>query len=214
MNGGPPVGGGLIAFEGIDGSGKSTQARLLADRVGAMLTFEPGATDLGSALRALLLDPHRPAVDGRAEALLMVADRAQHVAQVVRPALDAGRWVVTDRYSASTLAYQGFGRGLDGGELASLIAWATGGLVPDLTVLVDLPVAAASARRLGSAEDRFEGEGAGFQQRVADGYHRMAREFAEGWLVVDGSGTVSEVADAVWSGVRALIEGVPPVGSS
>jgi dTMP kinase len=197
--------GRLIALEGIDGCGKSTQARLLADRLGAHLTFEPGATRLGGSLRTLLLDPDQPPVSGRAEALLMAADRAQHIAEVVQPALDAGTWVVTDRFSASTLAYQGYGRGLDGSELASLIGWATQGLTPDLTVLIDVPVDLARERRGGSDQDRLELEGELFQRRVAEGYHRLAEEAVTPWLVVDGTGPVEEVAAAVWSGVEGLL---------
>jgi dTMP kinase len=201
--------GGLVAFEGIDGCGKSTQARLLADRLGALLTFEPGGTGLGSSLRGLLLDSDQPPVDQRTEALLMAADRAQHVAEVVRPALDEGRWVVTDRFSASTLAYQGYGRGMAQAELVGLIEWATGGLGPDLTVLVDVPVDEAAARRRGTDQDRFELQGSRFHQRVADGYHRLAEEGSAGWVVVDGTGTVDEVAGAVWTGLVAFIERAP-----
>ncbi len=199
--------GRLIALEGIDGCGKSTQAHLLADRLGALLTFEPGATTLGSSLRRLLLDPERPTVAERTEALLMAADRAQHVAEVVRPALDQGTWVVTDRFSASTLAYQGYGRGLDLGELSLLIEWATGGLVPDLTVLVEIDPVVAQARRSGSAEDRMELEGDGFRQRVADGYRCLAERPGSAWLVVDGSGTVEDVAALLWAGVHDRLGG-------
>jgi dTMP kinase len=207
VTGGRAGGGGLIAFEGIDGCGKTTQARLLASRIGALLTFEPGATGLGSALRALLLDRHQAPVDDRSEALLLAADRAQHVAEVIRPALDQGRWVVTDRYSASTLAYQGYGRGTARDELDAVIEWATRGLAADFTVLVDVPVSEASSRRTGTVEDRFEAQGPEFQQRVADGYRQLAAEQSTPWLVVDGTGTVDEVAAAVWSGVRRLVEG-------
>jgi dTMP kinase len=193
--------GRLIALEGIDGCGKSTQAGLLAERMGALLTFEPGATRLGGSLRGLLLDPLQPAVSERTETLLMAADRAQHVAEVVRPALTGGTSVVTDRYTASTLAYQGFGRGLDRDELVVLNEWATGGLHPDLTVLVDVPVAVAAFRRGGVVADRLEGEGAAFQGRVAEGYRTLAVESAAAWLVIDGAGSIDEVAAAVWSGV-------------
>jgi dTMP kinase len=193
--------GRLIALEGIDGCGKSTQARHLADRLGGLLTFEPGATVLGVSLRSLLLDPDQPSVAVAAEALLMAADRAQHVAEVVRPALDRGTWVVTDRFSASTLAYQGYGRGLELDELGRLIEWATGGLAPDLTVLIEVDPAIGRARREGSATDRMEREGDGFRQRVADGYRRLADEQTTPWLVVDGSRTVEEVAESVWAGV-------------
>ena len=193
--------GRLIALEGIDGCGKSTQARLLADRLGALLTFEPGATTLGRSLRTLLLEPGQAPVSERAEALLMAADRAQHVAEVVRPALDRGTWVVTDRYSGSTMAYQGYGRGLDLDELNRLVVWATGGLAPDLSVLVEVDPALGLSRRSGSAADRMEAQGDGFLRRVADGYRRLAEGQATAWLVVDGTGSVDEVAAEIWSGV-------------
>lgn len=203
-----PGRGRLIALEGIDGCGKSTQARRLADRLGAVLTFEPGATGLGAALRWLLLEAEHAPVSGRAEALLMAADRAQHVAEVVAPALDAGNWVVTDRYAGSTLAYQGYGRGLELAGLDRLVQWATAGLLPDLTVLIDVPMAVAAARRPG-APDRFEGEGEEFLQRVSDGYRLLAAESATPWVVVDGSGTVDEVEAAVWSSVSAAVGPAP-----
>jgi dTMP kinase len=206
-------GGGLIAFEGIDGCGKTTQAHLLAGRLGALWTFEPGATGLGSSLRALLLDREQPPLDDRTEALLAAADRAQHVAEVVQPALDQGSWVVTDRFSASTLAYQGYGRGIARSELEVLNEWATRGLAPDLTVLVELSVSEASTRRRDKAEDRFERQGSQFLQRVADGYRRLAEEATTPWLVVDGSGTIEAVAAAVWEGVRPVVEGPPAVGA-
>ena len=132
----------------------------------------------------------------------MAADRAQHLDEVVRPALAAGTWVVTDRYSASTLAYQGYGRGLDLDDLRLLVEWATQGLVPDATVLIDVPVAVAAARRVGAEQDKFEAEGDGFQQRVADGYRRQAENGGSPWLVIDGTGPVESVADGVWSGLQ------------
>lgn len=203
--------GRLIAFEGIDGCGKSTQAHLLAERLGALLTFEPGATGLGVSLRRLLLDRDQAPVSERSEALLMAADRAQHVAEVVRPALDSGTWVVTDRFSASTIAYQGSGRGLDRAELDTLIHWATGGLDPDLKVLLDVPVEVASSRRK-TGGDRFETEGAEFLQRVADGYRRLAAESPAQWLVVDGARIEAEVFADVWSGVLGLLGPCPTDG--
>jgi len=206
-----PTRGRFIALEGIDGCGKSTQARLLAERLGAVVTFEPGATPLGASLRGLVLSRDAAPVDPRAEALLMAADRAQHVADVIEPALQAGRWVVSDRYSASTLAYQGFGRGLGRDELARLVGWATGGLVPDLTVLLDLPVAEAAARRGAGGDDRMESEGTAFLRRVADGFLALAAEGAERWAVVDASGPVETVAAAVWTAVEAMSgPGGPP----
>ena len=195
--------GRLVALEGIDGCGKSTQARILADRLDAVATFEPGATPLGAALRTLLLAPDGDTVAPRAEALLMAADRAQHVTEVIAPALEAGRWVVTDRYSASTLAYQGYGRGLDRAGLESLVGWATGGLRPDLTILFDLPVEVAAARR-GGGDDRMEAEGLAFLQRVADGFLALAAERQDPWLVVDATAPVDEVAASVWDAVEVL----------
>lgn len=188
--------GRLIAIEGIDGSGKSTQARLLAEALDAVLTHEPGATDLGRELRALLLERPGTPLTAHAEALLVAADRAQHVAEVVAPALDGGRWVVTDRFSASTLAYQGFGRGLDLEELRRLVTWAAGGLTADLTVLVDVAPELARARR-GTLADRLESLEAEFHERVRRGYLELARSDRAGWVVVDGSPSPSEVAAAV-----------------
>jgi dTMP kinase len=197
--------GRLIALEGIDGCGKSTQAQLLSERLGARLTFEPGATRLGASLRKLLLDRDQAPVSERAEALLMAADRVQHLAEVITPALEGGEWVVTDRFSASTMAYQGYGRGLDLSELSRLLDWATQGLGPDLTVLVDVPVAVATTRRGGSHRDRLEAQGVEFQQRVADGYHRLAAEASTPWVVIDGTGPVDAVATEVWSAVQRAV---------
>jgi dTMP kinase len=192
-----PARGRLIAFEGVDGSGKSTQARVLAGAIGAVLTFEPGATELGRALRRLLLDPDHPAPDVRTEALLMAADRAQHVSEVICPALDEGRVVVTDRFSGSTLAYQGYGRGLPVGELRHLVGWATGGVEPDLTVVVDVPLAVARRRLEHGPADRLERLDEQFFSRVRDGYLELAGADPLRWAVVDGEGDVDAVAAAV-----------------
>ena len=206
--------GRLIALEGIDGSGKTTQVRLLAERTGTemvVVTAEPGATALGAGLRRLLLDPALPEVAERTEALLLAADRAQHVAEVVAPALAAGRWVVTDRFSGSTLAYQGYGRGLALDELRRLVDWATGGVEPDLNVLVDVPLAVAGGRRAGGADDRLEGLGADFQSRVRYGYLALAAADPGHWVVIDGSGGVDEVADALAAAVTARLGPAPAV---
>jgi dTMP kinase len=203
--------GRLIALEGIDGCGKSTQAEMLASRLGALLTFEPGATPLGSQLRSLLLESGLPPLSDRAEALLMAADRAQHVAEVVAPALEEGTWVVTDRFSGSTLAYQGYGRGLDLPELAWLVDWATAGLRPDLTVLIEVPNDLAATRLTSGRSDRFEALGAAFHQRVADGFHRLAAGDPENWTVVDGTAAADVVSESVWSAVRERL-GVPTGG--
>jgi len=196
MNG---VRGRLIVFEGGEASGKSTQAALLARRIGATLTREPGGTEIGRSLRALLLDPSLSSLgrlDTRAEALLMLADRAQHVAEVIRPALDRGADVVSDRFSGSTLAYQGHGRGLDVAELARISAWAAGGLEPDLVILLDVAVEVAAAR-MGRDLDRMESAGAAFHRRVAEGYRDLAAAEPGRWAVVDGCGAVEEVSARV-----------------
>jgi dTMP kinase len=198
--------GRLIAIEGIDGSGKSTQARLLADALGALLTHEPGATALGLELRRLLLESSGSAISPSAEALLMAADRAQHVFEVVVPALESGRWVVTDRFSASTLAYQGYGRALDLEALRALVDWAAGGLTPDLTVLVALAPEQARARRSQGA-DRLERLDAAFHERVRQGYLALAAADPATWVVVDGAPPESSVVSAVH---RAVTERLGP----
>lgn len=188
--------GRLIVFEGGEASGKSTQATLLARRLGAVLTREPGGTVVGRSLRALVLDTEAEHLDPRAEALIVLADRAQHVVEVIGPALARGADVVSDRFVGSTLAYQGYGRGLDVGQLAGLSAWASGGLEPDLVLFLDVPADVAAAR-LGRDLDRMEGAGADFHRRVVDGYRALAAADPGRWCVVDGSGTVDEVAARV-----------------
>ncbi len=198
--------GRLIAVEGIDASGKSTQARRLADALGAELTFQFGATDVGKVIREVLLDPANAGLDDRTEALLIVADKAQHVAEIVVPALRGGTDVVSDRFTASTLAYQGYGRGLDLAELEAMMRFATGGIQPDLNLLLDVP-AEVAARRLGSSLDRFEGEGADFLGRVGRGFRAMAEATPARWAVVDGEGAVDDVAARVLAAVRAHFGG-------
>ncbi len=198
--------GRLIAVEGIDGCGKTTQAGILASRLDAVLTFEPGATALGSEVRRLVLEARPVAIDDRTEALLMLADRAQHVSEVVAPALADGRWVVTDRFTASTLAYQGYGRGLPMKELRALADWAGGGLAADLTVLIDVPVEVAESRFPSERADRIEGAAREFRERVADGYRRLAADDPVGWVVIDGSGSVDDVAAVVWSAVGDMLD--------
>jgi len=193
--------GRLIALEGIDGCGKTTQARRLAQAMGVVVTAEPGGTPAGAALRRVLLDPELPELAVRTEALVMAADRAEHVTRVLQPGLDAGQWLVTDRFSGSTLAYQGFGRGLDLDELRWLVQWAAAGVQADLTVLVDVDptvaqnrAAARSGSRRGRRPDRLEQLGPDFQRRVAGGFLSLASADPEHWVVVDGSAAVDEVA--------------------
>lgn len=185
-----------IAFEGGEGSGKSTQAARLAERLDAVLTREPGGTAVGLRVRDVLLDPSVAGMDARAEALLMAADRAQHVAEVVRPALAAGRSVVSDRSAYSSLAYQGFGRGLGVESIRSLCAWATEELWPDVAILLDVPPRVAEARRK-DPPDRMESAGDAFFASVAEGFRSLAAEEPGRWIVVDGSGSVEEVAARV-----------------
>ncbi|MBW3668704.1 MAG: dTMP kinase [Actinobacteria bacterium] len=191
--------GRLVALEGGEGCGKSTQAARLATRLGAVLTREPGGTAVGERVRDLLLDPALVDLDPRAEALFMAAARAQHVAEVISPALAAGHDVVTDRYAHSSLAYQGFGRGLDVEAVRALSDFATGGLWPDLVVLLDVP-ADVAAGRLG-ALDRFEAAGAAFHQRVVEGFRALAAAEPDRWVVVSGVGSVDDVAERVWQAV-------------
>jgi dTMP kinase len=197
------VTGHFIAFEGGEGSGKSTQAKRLADRLGAraVLTFEPGDSALGAEVRRLLLDSPDLDITDRAEALLMAADRAQHVVEVIEPALAAGKTVICDRFAGSSIAYQGYGRQLSASEVAQLSRWAAQDRWPDLVVLLELgPDAAAS--RLDRAKDRLESAGDAFHRRVHDGYLLQAMEDPDRWAVVDGSGDEDRIAAAIWEVVR------------
>jgi dTMP kinase len=186
----------LIAFEGGEGSGKSTQAARLASRLGAVLTREPGGTPLGEKIRSVVLDPSNGTVDPRAEALLMAAARAQHVADVIEPALARGETVVTDRYIGSSLAYQGHGHGLSVEELVQLSHWATDGRPADLYVLLTVPADVAE-ERMRRPIDRMERLGKKFHRRVNDGFLALAAANPGHWLVVDGVGSIDDVAARV-----------------
>ncbi len=187
----PPATGFFLALEGGDGAGKSTQAEALAEWIRAkghevVLTREPGATPVGKRLRSILLDVSSAGLSHRAEALLYAADRAEHVDTVVRPALERGAIVITDRYIDSSVAYQGAGRDLSPVEVARISRWATGGLVPNLTVLLDVPPEAAR-ERFTEAPDRLESEPAEFHARVRAGFLTLAAAAPERYLVVDGA---------------------------
>ena len=198
--------GRFLVLEGIDGCGKTTQLRQLADWLpgsGLMpdgatlhLTREPGGTPLGRALRELLLHPPDAAAPcPEAELLMYAADRAQHVQRRILPALKSGDWVLSDRFSGSTLAYQGHGRGLDRSLILDLERIATAGLVPDVTLWLDLPLKASIARRGDRAEDRIEAEGQAFLGRVANGFRVLAAE--RDWIGIPADLSPEEVHRAI-----------------
>ena len=179
----------FLAFEGGDGAGKSTQVRLLADVVAAggrevVVTRQPGGTVLGQQLRQLVL--HGEAMAPRAEALIFAADKAQHVEEVIRPALARGAVVITDRYTDSAVAYQGAGRELGSDEVHDLQMWAVGGLVPDLTVIIDLPPEEGRRRR-GDVHDRLESEADAYHAAVREHFLAIAAAAPERYLVIDGT---------------------------
>jgi dTMP kinase len=186
--------GVFLVFEGIDVSGKSTQARRIAELRDALFTFEPGDTPLGVELRHWVLDAATP-MDPATEALLMLADRAHHVHRVIEPALSSGRSVVSDRYYASTLAYQGYGRGVDLGLLQSASELAIGSCRADATILLDIPLEVVNERRAHDQKDRFESADLAFHERVREGYLELAA--AHDWIVVDGTRPHHEVAHEI-----------------
>jgi dTMP kinase len=199
----------LLAFEGGEGSGKSTQARLLAiwlreNGYDVLATHEPGATKVGMRLRALLLDTAHTGLSPWAEVMMYAADRAEHVAAVIGPALARGTIVVTDRYVDSSLAYQGAGRRLPIDAIREVNERATGGLVPDLTILLDLPPSDGLARRTASA-DRLEAEPAQFHDRVRGGFLDLAKEEPERYLVLDASKDPSQISREIQAAVRELL---------
>ncbi|MFM7240261.1 MAG: dTMP kinase [Cyanobium sp.] len=205
--------GRFVVLEGIDGCGKTTQLQrlmawlpgsgLLAPGGQVVLTREPGGTPLGQALRQLLLHPPQGAAPlTTAELLLYAADRAQHVEQVIRPALAAGHWVLSDRFSGSTAAYQGHGRGLDLALIAQLEAIATAGLQPDLTLWLDLPLVESLRRRGGRAPDRIEAGGRPFLERVVSGFATLARQ--RGWVAIDAAADPQQVAAACQAALLGL----------
>jgi dTMP kinase len=207
----------FITFEGLDGSGKSTHLKRTAawlatwpeDRpVAHILTHEPGGTPLGDALRAVFLDPRWGEMDGTVELLLVFASRRQHLLEVIDPALAAGRHVLCDRFTDSTRAYQGYGRGVPMDRIDGVDRVATGGRVPDRTLLFDLPAELARARghspsrlRRGAA-DRLDAEGLAFYERVREGFLELARRDPERFRIVDSSGDAAETQAAVRSALE------------
>jgi len=201
------AGGLFVALEGGDGAGKSTQARLLAEALEhaghtVVVTREPGGTELGHEIRKVVL--HGKEVAARAEALLFAADRAQHVETVVRPALARGEVVLTDRYIDSSIAYQGGGRDLGRDEVRDLNLWAVRGLLPDLTIVLDVSAWAGRGRREAMAEDRLELEPDGFHERVREGFLDLAATAPARYLVVDGRLPVEEIHGLIMARVGEL----------
>ncbi len=209
--------GTFITFEGIDGSGKSTQLRLLASFLRAqkcevLTTREPGGTPVGLKLRAALLDA-QDEVDPLTELLVFAADRAQHVRRVLRPALSAGQVVISDRYADATVAYQGSGRGFSPELISKIVALATEGLKPDLTLLFDLPVADSGARTRRRSEgkhknetDRLDAENAEFHGRVREAYLRLAAAEPDRFRIVESSGSVDDTQTQVRQIVMPFLE--------
>ena len=203
--------GRFLVVEGIDGCGKTTQLErlvewlpssgLMPDGAALVQTREPGGTPLGQALRQLLLHPPEASAPGVvAELLLYAADRAQHVERVIRPALERGDWVVSDRFAGSTLAYQGYGRQLDCDLIQQLEQIATGGLQPDATVWLALPLQTSLARRAHQTNDRIEAAGEAFLQRVCDGFSALAA--ARNWWTIDAD----QEADAVALQIQSRLQ--------
>jgi dTMP kinase len=186
-----------IALEGAEGTGKSTHAARLATHLGAVLTRETGGTDIGVRIRAILHDTSLTHLSHRAEALLIAADRAQHIDEIVAPALAGGQHVVSDRSVYSTLAYQGYGRGLPIDEIRRINEWAVDSWWPDLVVLIDTPPELLERRMRGRQLDRFEREDDGFHARVRDGFRSMAAADPAHWAIIDGAASMEEVGSNI-----------------
>lgn len=204
--------GAFIVFEGGDGAGKSTQAALLAEHLGragrtVLRTREPGGTEIGEKLRGLILDHGHGTVDARCEALMFAASRAAHVEQVIRPALASGTVVVCDRYVDSSVAYQGVGRGLGVDDVLAVNRWATGSLLPDLTVLLDVDAEAGRRRRTAAsgAEDRLESEPDDFHARNRRAFLDLAEAEPDRYLVLDAAAGIDELAARIAARVDALL---------
>ena len=186
-----------IAFEGLEGCGKSTHVTRLAAALGAVATREPGGTTIGASLRATMIDAANTMLSPRAEALLMAADRAQHLDELVTPALQRGQHVISDRSAYSSLAYQGYGRQLDLTMLKQFNSWAIGNRWPDLVVYIDVPLDTLLERLKKRELDRFEREDRSFFERIAHGFNEMAKAEPDRWPIVDGTPPKDELAATI-----------------
>jgi dTMP kinase len=194
-----------IALEGLEGCGKSTHTTRLGEHMGAVVTREPGGTRIGAMLRAILADPDNTDLSSRTEALLMAADRAQHMAEVIAPALARGQHVVSDRSVYSTLAYQGHGRQLGVAELLSISTWALANRLPDIVVFISVPTEILNERLAKRNLDRFEREGAEFFARINDGFTELRNADPDRWIVIDGTMPKDDVEMAIRTAVTARL---------
>jgi dTMP kinase len=209
----------FITFEGCEGCGKSTQTRLLYDRlqtrkIPVVLTQEPGGTPLGNRVRNLLKVKRDININPLAELFLFISCRSQLVADVINPALNSGQVVICDRFTDSTLVYQGYGRGLDLKLITSVNAIATGGLEPDLTVLLDTEPGLGLRRKHNSADDRFEAENIAFHHKIREGYLKLAQEKPGRWLVVEPGQTIENVSGIIWERIAPIIHSRYPATSN
>jgi dTMP kinase len=203
----------FITFEGPDGSGKTTQARMLAEYLQSrglpvLHTREPGGTPISEQIRNVILSTHNLSIQYETEALLFSAARAQIVAELIRPALAAGKIVVCDRYADSTMAYQGYGLGLDLDALRAITRFATGGLVPDVTFYIDVPVETGLARRQRGETNRLDQKDLAYHARVREGFLKMAQAEPRRWIVIDGTRPMEEVQQEIRTRLEQKLEGL------
>lgn len=203
--------GYFITFEGCEGCGKSTQSRILYNRlrgmkINAVLTREPGGTPLGNAIRKLLKDKKDISINALAELLLFNSCRTQLVNDIIRPALASGKVVICDRFTDSTVVYQGYARGLDTKMVSIVNDIATGGLIPDLTVLLDTDPEQGIRRKQNRANDRFETEDLAFHNKVRNGYMVLSKKDPERWLLIKSGQSISNVSDLIWERVAPALE--------
>jgi dTMP kinase len=201
----------FITFEGIEGCGKSTQSKILKKRldkmaIPALLTHEPGVTALGKRINHLLKWTEKVSISPVAELLLFNVSRAQLVSEVIRPAISRGTIIICDRYADSTVAYQGYGRELDLGIVNKANETGTQGIVPDMTILLDMPVETGMQRKEGEKPDRFESESLEFHQKVRQGYLKLAAEQPQRWVVIEADQDKRTIGNLVWQAVASLMK--------